>query len=389
MGEIRKIVRDEYLLKYPDDELFLKPFLNGFYVTWARLRRAYNTELKVFFLSPEDHIKETYGFENEVMLVYAPYSRMESRTLQAIEQISAESPAKGRVETLNYFLISDAQNIREWLNEYTSSRHESRIIVSFTKDELLSSRGDSWFIRRRLEEQFFGRDLFNYSLPLVEDTYFFGRQQLIMEYLDSIKRGENKAIFGLRKTGKTSFIFKLQRLIEKEKIAQSVYIDCKLPDIRKSHWYELLEDIADRIARAYEVPVSGEFTNRRASRAFYEVVSKIKSQEGKICLFFDEIEYISFVAKLDPHWHTEFIDFWQTLWSCQSQLKNLSFILAGVNPTVIETDTVNGVQNPLFSIVSHKYLTGFTKDEVWIMLKTLGKRMGLQFAYDSLNSIFD
>ena len=389
MGEIRLEVRDGYLQNHPEDEILLKPFLNGFFITYGTVRKAYNTEIKVFFLSPEDFIKEAYGFENEILLIYAPYPRMEPRTLQAIEQIFSESPAKGRVETLNYFLISDSTNIREWLNIYASSRQESRIIISFSKDELILNRGDPWFIRNRLNEQFFGRDLFNYSLPLVEDTYYFGRQQQLMEYLDSIKRRENKAIFGLRKTGKTSFIFKLKRMLEKENIAKSIYIDCKLPDIRKYHWNELLEDIAQQLATLYGFKIDQLFTDKNASKSFYSVVDQVRKVGGNFCLFFDEIEYISFISKINPHWQNEFIDFWQTLWSCQSQLKNFSFVISGVNPSVIENDRVSGVQNPLFGIVPHKYLTGFTQDEVKIMLKALGKRMGIQFDNESIESIFN
>jgi len=272
MGNIRKEVRDTYLMDHPEDESMLTPFLSGFFVTWGRQRKEYNALLKVFFLSPENHLKETYGFENEIMLVYAPFPTMEPRTLQAVEQIYAQSPAKGRVETLNYFLVSDAPDVREWLDSYTSSRQESRIIVSFTKQELEQHRGNAWFIRNRLDEQFFGRDLFNYSLPLVEDTYFFGRQQLLMEYYDSVRRRENKAIFGLRKTGKTSFLFKLKRLIETEKVATAVYIDCKQPDIRKSRWHELLEEIATEIAKQLNISADFEFTERKGSKSFFQLV---------------------------------------------------------------------------------------------------------------------
>ena len=70
MGTIRSEVRENYLIDNPDDESFLSPFLSGFFVTWARVRKEYNTTLKVFFLSPEDHFKESYGFENEIMLIY-------------------------------------------------------------------------------------------------------------------------------------------------------------------------------------------------------------------------------------------------------------------------------------------------------------------------------
>lgn len=387
MGTIRKEVRDTYLVDHPEDEPMLSPFLSGFFVTWARLRREYNTLLKVFFLSPEDHLKESYGFDNEIMLIYAPYHTMEPRTLQAVEQIYSQSPAKGRVETLNYFIVSDADNVREWLDTYTSSRQESRIIVSFTRKELEENRGDSWFVRNRLNEQFFGRDLFNYSLPLVEDTYFFGRQELIMEYLDAIKRRENKAVFGLRKTGKTSFLFKLKRLVETEKIAIVIYIDCKLPDIRKSRWFELLEEISGQIADELKIESSFEFTERKGSKAFLSLIEKAKQKNKQVCVIFDEIEFVPFVAKLDGHWHQDFVEFWQTMWSCQSQLKNFSFIISGVNPSVVELDVVNGVQNPLFGIVPHKYLTGFAEDEVRTMIKSLGRRMGLTFSYEAITRI--
>ncbi|BDD85971.1 hypothetical protein DPPLL_03360 [Desulfofustis limnaeus] len=366
----------------------LSPFLSGFFITWARLRKEYNTELKIFFLSPEQNIKESYGFENEVMLVYAPFKSMEPRTLQAVEQIYSQSPAKGRVETLNYFLVSDDPKVREWLDTYTSSRQESRIIVSFTRKELEENRGNTWFVRNRLNEQFFGRDLFNYSLPLIEDTYFFGRQQLVMEYLDAIKRKENKAVFGLRKTGKTSFLFKLKRLVENEKIATVLYFDCKQPDIRKSRWFELLEEIATLLKKHFSIKETLIFDDKIASKSFFKLIQYVKNRNKQVCLLFDEIEFVSFVAKLDSHWHHDFIEFWQTMWSCQSQLKNFSFIISGVNPSVIETDIVNGVQNPLFGIVSHRYLTGFSEDEVRIMIRTLGKRMGLKFDHFSISSIF-
>lgn len=388
MGTIRKEVRDNYLIDYPNDETMLTPFLSGFFITWARLRKEYNTTLKVFFLSPEKHIKEAYGFENEIMLIYAPYDRMEPRTLQAVEQIYSQSPAKGRVETLNYFLVSDADNVQEWLDSYTSSRQESRIIVSFTRMELEENRGDPWFVRNKLNEQFFGRDLFNYSLPLVEDTYFFGRQQLIMDFFDAIRRRENKAIFGLRKTGKTSFLFKLRRLVETENISQVIYIDCKQPDIRKSRWFELLKEIAEQIVTKLKIKCDFTFDERNASKSFFHLIQEAKNKKQQLCLIFDEIEFVSFLAKLDKHWHQDFVEFWQTMWSCQSQSKNFSFILSGVNPSVVEIDVVNGVQNPLFGIVPHRYLIGFAEDEVRTMIKSLGRRMGMKFSYEAITEIY-
>ena len=93
---------------------------------------------------------------------------------------------------------------------------------------------------------------------------------------------------------------------------------------------------------------------------------------------FDEIEYISPVAKEDKHWHQDFIDFWQAFWAIQSRCRMLSAIIAGVNPSVVEKDTIEGIQNPLFGIVPYQYLTGLSLEDTGRMLRTLGKRMGLK-----------
>lgn len=389
MGQVRAEVNDGLLFDHPEHRDFLIPFLNGFFVTWGRRRREYNTELFVYFLSPEDHFKESYGFENEVLLVYAPYDRMEPRTFQAVEQILATSPAKGRVETLSYFLVTDAEDIEEWMESYISSRQESRVVIPFYRELLVHAKqsGDDWFVRNSLDKHFFGRDLFNYSLPLIDDAYFFGRQSLLMDYYDSIKQSENRAIFGLRKTGKTSFLYKLKRLCESEGSAFVFYYDCKVPHIRKSKWNELLCDIANDVAKKYGITIKGEYSERSASKDFEELVRNIYEDGEKIVLMLDEIEYISFVSPKNRHWSDDYIDFWQTMWSCQSQFKCISFILAGVNPTVVEKDSVDGVQNPLFGIVPHKYLTGLSQDEVKVMLKKLGKRMGMRFDSVACNEI--
>ena len=76
------------------------------------------------------------------------------------------------------------------------------------------------------------------------------------------------------------------------------------------------------------------------------------------------------------HWQTEFVSFWQTIWSVQSIHRNLVFIISGVNPTVTEVDTIKSIQNPLFGIVQAEYLQGLSADEARTMIRTIGKRMG-------------
>ena len=58
------------------------------------------------------------------------------------------------------------------------------------------------------------------------------------------------------------------------------------------------------------------------------IVKDAANKSKKLIVVFDEIEYISFIAPLDEHWKTEFVDFWQTIWSIQSSHRNLSFIIS-------------------------------------------------------------
>jgi hypothetical protein len=227
--------------------------------------------------------------------------------------------------------------------------------------------------------------LFNEQLPLTSDLFFVGRNHLVVEYITAIKQNHNRGLFGLRKTGKTSVLFKVARLAERDGI-RTYYYDCKLPSIRNLHCSDLLIRIATDMGSSLR---GGLTLNRNEHPSdFFLRVLRSAGKKNRICLIFDEIEYVSPLARLDKHWHTEFIDFWQTLWTAQSEMRCLSFIVAGVNPTIIELDLIEGVQHPVFSIVKPEYLTGLTYAEVSLMLNQLGGRMGMQFAPGALTYMY-
>lgn len=375
---IRPEVRAEHLSKYANEEAWLKPFLAGFDVTYARRRKAYNTDLSMYFLKPNAPIQEAFGFEQELMLVYSPYPTMEARSIQAAEQLIQEEPARGRVERLTYLVVSDMSDASDWVRNYVSANQETRLIAAFSSEQLRANSGDSWYVRNELGKQFYGRDLFDFRLPLEHDTYFFGRDAEVLSYRDSIRRGENRGLFGLRKTGKTSFLFKIERVARKENIAKFHYLDCQGPDIRTLRWYELVKELSARLG--HTAPASD--SPAQLTKHFNSAVKEATRSE-RVVIVFDEIEYISPLAKQDQHWREDFVSFWQTIRACQTQNRGLSFIIAGVNPSVTEVSQYAGVPNPLFGIVSPQYLRGLPLEDLKRMVKTLGKRMGLTFAPDA------
>jgi hypothetical protein len=372
---------------YPDEESILKPFLPVFSVTWGRRRQAYNTGLSVYFLKPEPSMSESFGFEQEIMLVYSSFNSIEPRAIQAAESFLFDVPARGRVERLTYYFISEAPSTEDWFRSYVSTNQESRLVIPIAASDLRSNASDAWFVRNKTAHLLYGRDLFDHRLPLERDTYFFGRSELVVTLFDAIKRSENRGIFGLRKTGKTSLLFKLERMLRQDSIAEVVYVDCKLPSVRGLRWFELLARLSAELTDKFRLPPA---RIREGPAAADDFIHLVESLPKAALIVFDEVEFISPASTLDEHWRSDFIDFWQVIWACQSRFRKLCTILAGVNPSVVEMDTVAGVQNPLFGIVSYQFLTGLNDEETRTLVRTLGKRMGVVFDYETtrLRSIF-
>lgn len=388
MGIIKNEVRIAFLTAHPDHEKLLKPFLSGFDITYAEKKNINNTTLFVYLLSPEQYLSDAFGIDKEVLLAFSPYDTLQPRAIQAVNMIFDIFPFKNRIDTLNCFVISKDVNILNYSGVTNFTEEQSRCIVPFLYKDVCENGNDSWYIRNHLRKYFYDVDLFGYTLPLKDETSFFGRQEIVARYIDAIKRCENRGIFGLRKTGKTSLLFKIDRIVRQQHIGFVFFYDCKSPSYRKLHWNELLGEICDNIAKRLNIFVRKEYDEKNIIKSFRYVVHAAEQKGKKIVIMFDEIEYISFKSITDTHWHTEFIDFWQTIWSVQSIHRNLVFIISGVNPSSTEIDTINGIQNPLFGIVQSEYLQGLSEDDARSMIRTIGKRMGIKINYEAITLLY-
>lgn len=386
MGSIHQDVYDKHLQFYPEEEAIIKPFINGFDVTIGYNKITCNTEVSAYFIKPSRKLEEAYGFDRELLVIYSKYEKFEPRTIQAAQAILSERQIKGRIDNLNYFLISEAKNIDDEIKKYISRNPESRIIVAFSADSPRKAKGDSYYIRTVMDQYLYGRDLFDNKLPLVNDYYFFGRKDIVAHIFNSLAKNENKGLFGLRKTGKTSVLYKIERQV-KSNNGNIFYYDCKSPSIRKLRWNQLYEKICSEIAAKLLIEIQGQFDEINAADTFAKLVEK-SMDYGSITLVFDEFEYISPINNEDPHWKKDFINFWQTFWSVQSRYRNICSIIVGVNPYPLEIDAIDGVQNPLFGIVSDEYLCGLDFEDTKLMIKTIGKIMGLKFEYNALEYVY-
>ena len=95
MGQIQQREVLEYLRIRPHEDRLIRYFTEGFTITWAAERIAYNTRLSIYFLRPEKSHKETFGMDREVLLAISDYPSLQGRTFQAIESFLSDEPALG------------------------------------------------------------------------------------------------------------------------------------------------------------------------------------------------------------------------------------------------------------------------------------------------------
>lgn len=143
MGIIKLDVKNIYLAKHPKQERMLKPFLNGFDITYAEEKSINNTVISAFLLKPEQYIVEAFGIDKEILLAYSPYDTLQPRALQAVNMLFDIFPFKNRIDTLNCFFISEDDAVLGYAGITSFSENQSRAIVPFSSSDLISNSNDN------------------------------------------------------------------------------------------------------------------------------------------------------------------------------------------------------------------------------------------------------
>jgi hypothetical protein len=367
-----------------------------FLPTWESQLTRTDADLFGMILKPSPEVSATFGFEREIAFFISTYNAIQPRSLVAIERVCSEEPFKGRVDPSIAMFHAPASDLEDWLSRYQSENADSRMIVPITEKTLTQAIDDPWALRNAIKSNLFVRNLFDYKLPLKSDTFFYGREDIVALILDNVKKSQNTGIFGLRKTGKTSVLLKVQRALRKNEETYTIFLDGKLRSTRKS----TCDDIAAKLVREIS-SFSGKSFDKQLGEGvdtFDVLLDAVQSipKGKKVCIIIDEIEYLSPISPLDPHWKSDFIDLWQAFWTIQSRTDKICFIVCGVNSTVCDRDRFPSpvkqdrtVQNPMFSIFNTIYLKGFDHDSLKNMINFFGARMGLKFPASAIARIHD
>lgn len=340
----------------------------------------YNTAL----IKPTKQISIAFNLYREVVVVFSNYDVFEPRSLDAVDSLNVQEL---RLEEICYIIVSKDNDVSRKISTYLKSNQESRVIIPFTYAELLETSDDE-FIPNRLRQLFYQRDLFDIQDALKTDLYFFGRTDLIHEIVNRHLSSQNQGIFGLRKTGKTSILYGVERVLNK-KSSVSQFIDCQT--LHLYDWKEALYFVISKLRETCNVAKGkihnqDEYNGGFASELFKDDIYSIYRQNGKrsILLIFDEIEHITFETSVTQEWKNGeyFIKFWQVIRSAYQQLRKdnvFTYLIAGTNPHCVEQSRIDKVDNPLFEQFNPTFIEPFTSEQTSEMVQRLGAYMGLDF----------
>lgn len=340
------------------------------------------SDYKFFLAKPTDYLEESLSLSREIIVILSPYKSFEPRTIEAYDSVRNEF-LEQRYEKICFALISADEEIVSKLKDCLTNQ-ENQIIVPFTYSDFQKNKSNPYFIRTSFQNYFYSRDLFDYSEPLKKDTFFFGRSDIVTTIIEKHKAGSNYGLFGLRKTGKTSIIFD----VERKSVAQdylTVFIDCQDTAFNMRRWNKALFYVCDLINKQLKDReiLEDSFTEENAGKIFRDTVEAFRMNTGKtILLLFDEIENITFGKSGVDHWRNglDFVYFWQSIRSAYQRLSNtFTFTIFGTNPKCVEEPSILGADNPIYNIFQPSYIPGFDFQLTREMVRRLGRIMGLKF----------
>lgn len=364
------------------------------------------------FFKPVAKLRELYNLGDEILILCCSNTlqQFKSRTKDFIDYLlGSNTEYKNRLDKVTCFLLDDCEDIQRIITEDRRQNPDARLIVPFSYSEISNGLSEEMLLNR-LRSFLYERDLFGVASPLNSNSTFFGKDRTnsISELYGRYRQGEHGGVFGLRRIGKTSILNLLKQRVQQDN-GVAVYFDMSM--LHHQRWNSLLHSIIKRIEDEYafssldadylQLPKdfslpegASRYNEPKAPASFGEDMKRLYRALGnrRILLIFDEIEQIGFTTSPTEHWKAgnDALYFWQVIRAVYQMNSELfSFVIAGVNPKCIEISTINGIDNPIFNMLSSLYISLFDIGDIKEMLTSIGGHIGLSFEEEVFARMID
>ena len=389
------------LTHFNSDEIeIIKRLREALYITNGGGEFKINdSKYRYCLIKPTDDFRHMFQISREVIVVFSDYIAFEPRSLDAASYVHQHSREPLRLEKGFHILICHDDTVEEQLNVYLKDNAVNQIVVPFTYRELLGLKVNhdtvKEFITERFRKYLFDTDLFAVSTPIKDELFFFGRRDYVNDIVAKCKNSTHSGIFGLRRSGKTSMLYAVQKILEQQQYP-TVLIPCE-SDLSSLGWKTALCKVILDVYKALEIDASkideGDYNSENATTYFEEDLDfALKGLSVPLTIMFDEIEAITFGVHYGENseniWYDghNFIKFWNTIKGYYTKNpRKVSILVAGTNPMINEASKIGeaNLDNPMFRQLSEAnqgtYLPAFSYEDTRNMVNTLGGYMGLKF----------
>jgi membrane-associated PAP2 superfamily phosphatase len=399
VGTIRSKVDNYHFARFSDDRPQVTPLLAWFDVTHAQRTRVGAVAPTLYYLKPgSNEIARYLGVDpdREVVYLFSPFEHLEAREFETVYEARDKDPL--RLDHHLALIGSSDPNAGDIVKAFLVQDLERTPIVGFSSAELKNIRSpDDIYTLFRGRHHI--RDYFALEGPLTEEALFFGRAELLSTITSRVTGGQNTGVFGLRRIGKTSLLYAIQRRCSAGRIAHAFYKD--MSPTFNLRWWEVLELLVHEVSHSMGMAKSVErqlgavrdgYTEANAAALFGADIQVLVARvvSGRLVIMLDEIENISCDVSPASHWNSDFLALWTTMRSVhQNSRGKFLYLVAGVNPYPLETERIGQYDNPLFSTTKSIFVPPLDYEATGHMMRSLGRMMGVSVEKKLIDAMFD
>lgn len=339
--------------------------------------------------------------------------------LALLEQLRAQGSQEvglsaGKAVALNpsmaFVIVPGTGAVRDQFMSVLSENNEA--LIPLDDGNLVTTRAAAPDVLKQLLAQFLGsRDLYLSTLP-VSGRKFYGRERLLVQVTDQIRRGEFVGIFGLRKMGKTSLVYQLRdQKLREEAVA---YIDLQassaliLKTFGPIYWeierellghavarWPGLEELLRlaRFSRFSDVPHDESHVALIFAEDLREILTAIAQGRSQgvrsVVIVLDELERILPInQQTSVHGYIEFFALLRGLAQTETFRGLISSVVVAANALISERASWEGKENPVFALYQPVFLPPFSEKDTAHMVDALGKAMSVYWNAATLATVF-
>jgi hypothetical protein len=345
-------------------------------------------------------LQELFGRRSEILLLCADYATFQSRTIQEAQALLGEY--RPRLSEDFAIIVSASRTADRDVREATERLNTDTVFVGVPMHRLgsLAPHGPDT-LTSLLQARVYSRDLYQITGAVTDPQRFFGRQTLINELEAALRLKGHVGLFGLRKMGKTSLLYRILEKLRGHPSVLAAHVDAQRIDaINRSAAYflwslgEALFDSNKRIHSNKKLRLFGKYAMfidvpedvRATIGEFFhhDVGCILEKGDRRIVFLIDEIERMwPGVAggSAAGGWGQAFVEVWRLLRGIeQESAGRISYFVTGTSPECLEASRAAGEENPLHRYIERRFLPHLDDVSRRELLTRIGDRIGVKWS---------